>query len=70
MKALEWWKLKEVIPNKIIWLKKVKEKTLMKLLDKMDKYKTMLSYCLKGRKNTKNINQKISDTSNGKTMIL
>ena len=30
----------------------------------------MLSYCLKCRKNTKNINQSVSKTSNGKTMIL
>ena len=40
----------------------------MKLLDKMH-VKTMLSYCLKCRKNTKNINPKISVTINGKTMI-
>ena len=37
---------------------------------KIIKYKTMLSYCLKCRKNTENINPKISGTSNGKTMIL
>ena len=30
----------------------------------------MLSYCLKCKKNTKNINQKVSKTSNGKAMIL
>ena len=30
----------------------------------------MLSYCLKCRKNTKNINSVLSKTSNGKTMIL
>ena len=30
----------------------------------------MESYCLKCRKNTENINQKISGTSNGKAMIL
>ena len=36
----------------------------------MYKYKTMLLYCLKCRKNTKNTNPKISGTSNGKTMIL
>ena len=30
----------------------------------------MLSYCLKCRKNTKNINPKIWGTSNGKTIIL
>ena len=38
--------------EKIIWLKKVKEKALMKLLDKMHKYKTMLPHCLKCKKNT------------------
>ena len=36
----------------------------------MHKYKTMLSYCLKCRKNTENINPKTSRTSNGKTTIL
>ena len=30
----------------------------------------MKSYCLKCRKNTENINPKVSDTSNGKAMIL
>ena len=30
----------------------------------------MLSYCLKRRKNTENINQRVSKTSNGKIMIL
>ena len=30
----------------------------------------MSSYCLKRKKNTENINPKISTTSNGKTMIL
>ena len=34
------------------------------------KYKTMLSYCLKCKKNTDSINPKMSETSNGKTMIL
>ena len=42
----------------------------MKLLDEMHKYKTMLSYYLKCRKNTKNINPKISEIRNGKTMII
>ena len=46
------------------------KKALMKLLDKMHKYKTMLPCCLKCRKNKKYINPKISETSNGKTMIL
>ena len=30
----------------------------------------MLSYCLKCKKNTESTNPKISETSNGKTMIL
>ena len=30
----------------------------------------MLSYCLKCKKNTENINPKVSKTTNGKTMIL
>ena len=30
----------------------------------------MKSYCLKCRKDTKNINPKVSSTSNGKAMIL
>ena len=34
------------------------------------KYKTMSSYYLNCKKNTENINPKISTTSNGKTMIL
>ena len=34
------------------------------------KYKTMLSYCLKWKKNTESINPRVLKTSNGKTMIL
>ena len=30
----------------------------------------MLSYCLKWRKNTENINPRVSNTSNGKSMLL
>ena len=30
----------------------------------------MKSYCLKCRKNTENINRRVSKTSNGKTMLL
>ena len=30
----------------------------------------MLSYCLKCRKNTENINSKVSKTNNGKIMLL
>ena len=56
--------------KKIIWLKKVKEKALIKLLDIMHKYKAIPSYCLKCTKNTENINPKISQASNGKTMML
>ena len=35
----------------------------------MYKYK-MKSYCLKCRKDTENINQKVSQTSNGRTILL
>ena len=35
----------------------------------MSKYK-MKSYCLKCRKNTENINPRVSKTSNGRTMVL
>ena len=58
-----------MILKKKIQLKKVKEKALIKLLDTMHKYKTILSYCLNCRKNTENINTNISGTSNGKAMI-
>ena len=30
----------------------------------------MKSYCLKCRKNTKNVNPRVSKTSNGRTMVL
>ena len=30
----------------------------------------MKSYCLKCRKNTENINPRVSNTSNGRTMVL
>ena len=44
---------------------------IMKLLTKVKifTYKTVSSYCLKCRKNTKSINPKVSKTKNGKTMI-
>ena len=45
-----------------------KRKGTHKSLDKIHKYKTMLSYCLKCGKNTENINPRILGTSNGKTM--
>ena len=43
----------------------------MKLLIKIWslKYKTMPSYCLKWRKNTENVKPRVSETSNGKTML-
>ena len=34
------------------------------------KYKTILSYCLKCRKNTESISQRVSKTINGETMTL
>ena len=36
---------------------------------KLPTYK-MKSYCLKCRKDTKNVNPRVSSTSNGKTMVL
>ena len=47
-------------------------KSINDLYKKMIEYykETMLSYCLKCRKNTESINPKVSKTSNGKTMIL
>ena len=42
----------------------------MKLNDRFMKYKTMLSYCLKYKKNTENTNPAVSKTSNGKTVVL
>ena len=33
-------------------------------------YKTMPSYCLNCRKNTKNMNPTVSESCNGKTMLL
>ena len=43
---------------------------LFKLLINLFKYKTMLPYCLKCKKNTQSIDPKVSATSNGRTMIL
>ena len=68
-KALEWWKLKELILKKMMWLKKVKEKAFIKSLDKMHKCKTMISYCLKFKKNRESINTRVSKINN-KTMLL
>ena len=76
-----YWELKESIrmmksqrndseKKKTIWLKKVKEKALKKILDKMHKYKKMLSYCLKCKKIQKTLNPRVSKTSNNKTMLL
>ena len=42
----------------------------MKLLDKMHLYETMISYCLKFKKNTKCINPRVSKNSDNKTMLL
>ena len=40
------------------------------ILINLFKYKIMLSYCLKCKKNTESINPRVSATSNGRTMIL
>ena len=42
----------------------------MKLNDCCIKYKTMLSYCLKCKQNPKNTRSVVSNTSNGKTIVL
>ena len=41
----------------------------MKLLEKMHKYKSMSSYCLKCKRNTVNINPRVSNTKNGRTVL-
>ena len=51
-------------------MKKVKEKALIILLEKMHKYKTMISSFLKCKKITESINLKVSKTGNNKTMLL
>ena len=43
-------KFQRIDTEKKNWLKKVKEKALMKLLDKIHKYKTMFSHSLKCKK--------------------
>ena len=43
---------------------------VIKLLITVLNNKYMKSYCLKCRKNTENINSKVSKTSNGRTMVL
>ena len=40
------------------------------ILINLFKYKTMWSYCLKYKKSSESIDPKVSETSNGKTMIL
>ena len=42
----------------------------MKLLDKINKYKTMRSFCLKCKTNTESINPRVPKTSSKKTMLL
>ena len=54
----------------ITQLKKIKEWTLIKLLDKMQKYKTISSYCLRCvKKNPENINPRISKIKNDGTVL-
>ena len=56
----------------------VREWALIKLLDKLReliiisslKHKIILSHCLKFKKNTENINPRVSKTSNRKTILL
>ena len=53
----------------ITQLKKIKEWTLIKLLDKMQKYKTISSYCLRCQKNPENINSRNSKIKNDRTVL-
>ena len=77
-KVLEWWIVKEVIQEKLTWLKNVKKIGIHEIIKRnkiindslKSNYKTMSSYCLNSRKNKKNINSRVSNTSNGKTMLL
>ena len=46
----------------------IKSNEIIKLLSL--KYKTMSSYCLKSKKNTENINTRVSNTNNRRTMML
>ena len=63
--------------EKLFWLKKAKEKTLMKVLNKMHEYETMISHCLKLKTYGKHKSKTILDfpklffkTTYSKTMIL
>ena len=51
--------------NSFIWKKKSKKSN-----DKQTIYKTMLSFCLKCRKNSESKNLKIVRSKNGKIMVL
>ena len=52
-------------------MKKTKKKILINLYINIKlKYTTILSYCLKCKKNTESVNPTVSATSNGRTMIL
>ena len=52
-------------------MKKKKYRELKESISMMSSQEVILkSYCLKYRKDTENINPRVSNTSNGKTMIL
>ena len=61
---------KRYTEKKKISLKKVNEKALTKLLDKMHKYKTMTSYCLKCKKRYRKYKSKSFTNYYNKTMFL
>ena len=53
-----------------IRMMKGQEDKKKQILINLFKYKTMWSYCLKYKKSSESIDPKVSETSNGKTMIL
>ena len=76
LKALQWWIVKELTLQKLTWLKKAKIgiNEVIKCNEIVNnslnhKYKTRF-YFLKCRNDTENINPRVSNTSNGKTMTL
>ena len=55
----------------LLLMKKKKYRELKESISMMSSQEVILkSYCLKYRKDTENINPRVSNTSNGKTMIL
>ena len=73
-KALEWWIVKEEMLKKVVWFKKAKKKLLMKSLSAMKflitVWNNMYKMKSKCRRDTENINPRVSNKSNGRTIVL